>query len=124
MPQPTGDSFTRPSAAKDLVIWRDALEVAWDPEWMPKNMPWVVIEWKTRRKGSFNSMFDSHDVSWLEAFTKQNPKTFGYTVTVDFRDDLREVHFARFKNGTMKVNRRLIEQSNANKLHRVSTDRR
>jgi hypothetical protein len=115
VPQPKGELFNRPAAAKDLVIWRDPLEVAWDSEWQAKNIPWVVIEWKTRRKGEFDSMFDPHDVSWLEAFTAQNPNAFGYTVTVDFRGALREVHFARFKNGTMKVNQRLIERANANK---------
>ena len=112
VPQPQV-GFSRPSAAKDLVIWRAPLDVAWDSEWQPKNIPWVVIEWKTRRKGRFDSMFDSHDVRWLEAFTEQNPKAFGYTVTVDFRDNLREVHFARFKGGAMKVNQRLIETTNA-----------
>jgi hypothetical protein len=114
--QPDGDLFSRPSAAKDLVIWSNPLEVAWDSAWQPKNIPWVVIEWKTRRKGKFDSMFDSHDIRWLEAFTVQNPKSFGYTVTVDFRDNLREVHFARFKDGAMKVNQRLIEQANANRV--------
>jgi hypothetical protein len=114
VPQPKSDLFTRPSAAKDLVIWRDPLDVAWDSDWQPKNIPWVVIEWKTRRKGKFDSMFDSHDVNWLEAFTDQNPGTLGYTVTVDFRGALREVHFARFKNGKMKVNQRLIKKFNTN----------
>jgi len=124
VPQPKGDIFSRPSAAKDLVIWRDPLDVAWDSDWKPANTPWVVIEWKTRRKGKFDSMFDSHDVSWLEAFTAQNPKAYGYTVTVDFRGALRDVHFARFKNGKMKVNQRLIEKSNANKTLRATTTRR
>jgi len=114
VPQPTGDEFKRPAAAKDLVIWRDPLEVAWNNEWKPKNVPWVIIEWKTRRKGSFDSIFDSHDVGWLHAFTAQNSNVLGYTVT-DFRGGLREVHLARFKDGDMKVNRRLIEQANANK---------
>ena len=113
VPQPKGELFSRPAAAKDLVIWRDPLDVAWDSEWQPRNIPWVVMEWKTRRKGKFDSMFDSHDVSWLTAFTEQNAKSFGYAVTVDFRDDLREVHFARFKNGIMQGNRRLLEQANA-----------
>ena len=115
VPQPVGDHFKRPSATKDLVIWRDPLDVAWDVEWKPTKLPWVILEWKTRRNGSFDSMFDTHDIAWLKAFTEQNSDVFGYTVTVDFRDALREVHFARFKDGDMKLNRRLVKQANANK---------
>ena len=40
VPQPVG--FDRPSAAKDLVIWRGAFDVAWDAEWKPTGIPWVV----------------------------------------------------------------------------------
>ena len=105
VPQP--DGFDRPSAAKDLVVWHGPLDVAWDSEWKPKCIPWVVIEWKTRRKGRFNSMFDDHDVDWLSSFSRQNPESFGYAVTVDFRKDSRHVHCAKFKKGEMKVRRRL-----------------
>lgn len=106
VPQPA--EFDRPSAAKDLVVWRGPLDVAWDSDWKPSCIPWVVIEWKTRRKGRFNSMFDDHDVDWLKAFTAQNPESFGYAVTVDFRQSARQVHCAKFKKGEMKVRRRLI----------------
>ena len=109
IPQPVG--FDRPSAAKDLVIWRGALDVAWDPEWKPTGIPWVVIEWKTRRSGRFNSMFDDHDVDWLKAFSAQNPESLGYAVTVDFRQQSRHVHCAKFQAGTMKVKRRVAKQA-------------
>ena len=115
VPQPEGESFVRPSAAKDLVVWRKPLDVAWDSEWRPKTIPWVVLEWKTRRKGSFNSMFDDHDVEWLTEFTRQNPESFGYAVTVDFCKSARLVHSARFRRGEMKVQRRLAMPRNANK---------
>jgi len=109
VPQP--DGFDRPSAAKDLVVWRRPLDVAWDSDWKPKCIPWVVIEWKTRRKGRFNSMFDDHDVNWLSAFSRQNPESFGYAVTVDFRRDSRLVHCAKFKTGNMIIRRRLATPS-------------
>jgi len=102
VPQPDGKDFVRPAAAKDLVVWRGPLDVAWDSEWKPKSIPWVVIEWKTRRKGRFTSKFDDRDVKWLKAFTAQNPESFGYAVTVDFCKSSREVHCARFKKGEMK----------------------
>lgn len=122
VPQPTGESFKRPSAAKDLVVWRDPLEVAWDFDWKPKNIPWVILEWKTRRSGSFESMFDPHDEVWLTAFTTQNPDAFGYAVTVDFCGSSREVHFARFKDGVMKVNHRLAAQASVNEARMAGGD--
>ena len=33
----------------------------------------VDIEWKTRRKGHFDVMFDDHDLNWLSEFTLLNP---------------------------------------------------
>lgn len=71
VPQPTG--YARPSATKDLVIWRDPLAVAWDSTWKPVHCPWVVMEWKTRRTGKFDVDFDEHDVEWLIKFTSENP---------------------------------------------------
>lgn len=105
VPQP--DGFARPSAAKDLVVWRGPLDVAWDSEWNPRRIPWVVIEWKTRRKGRFDSLFDDYDVNWLTLFSRRNPDSVGYAVTVDFWRDSRQVHCARFKKGKMNVLRRL-----------------
>ena len=91
------------------MIWRGALDVAWDLEWNPTTIPWVIIEWKTRRAGRFNSMFDDHDVNWLKAFSAQNPESLGYAVTVDFRKQSRQVHCAKFQAGAMKVKRRVAK---------------
>lgn len=105
VPQVKG--FSRPSCAKDLVIWRTPLDVAWDASWKPVLAPWVVIEWKTRRKGRFDAMFDEYDLNWLVQFTRENPDSFGYAITVDFRDTSRLVHCARIARGEVHVKRRL-----------------
>jgi len=105
VPQPT--AFARRACAKDLVIWRNPLEVAWDASWNPVLAPWVVIEWKTRRKGHFDAMFDDHDLNWLTEFTLLNPESFGYAVTVDFRRTSRFVHCARVARGDVRIKRRL-----------------
>jgi hypothetical protein len=110
VPQPKHRGYSRPSAAKDLVIWRGPLDVAWDSDWKPVHVPWVVIEWKTRRNGRSNSMFDNHDVRWLKAFSEQQPTSLGYAVTVDFAKGRRQVHCARFSRGQMKVQHRLGEE--------------
>ncbi len=107
VPQPKHKDYDRPSAAKDLVIWRGALDVAWDSDWNPVHAPWIVIEWKTRRRGHSNAMFDKHDVQWLRRFSKQNPESFGYAVTVDFSKGQRHVHCAKFRQGQMKARHHL-----------------
>ncbi len=103
VPQPEHPDYDRPAAAKDLVVWRGPLDVAWDSDWKPVHVPWVVIEWKTRRKQHSRVRFDRHDVQWLRAFSEQNPESFGYAVTVDFSKDQRLVYCARFRQGRMKV---------------------
>lgn len=110
VPQPKLKGFHRPSAAKDLVIWHDPLEVAWDSNWKPVRIPWVVIEWKTRRRGRSNAMFDKHDERWLKAFSEQNPASLGYAVTVDFSRGRRQVHYARFSRGEMTARLNVSEE--------------
>ena len=105
VPQPV--CFSLPACSKDLVFWRDPLSVAWDENWQPVNIPWVVMEWKTRRKGRFNKMFDDHDIRWLTEFSIQNPESFGYAVTVDFRRTSRLVHCAKVSRGRVRVKRAL-----------------
>ena len=99
VPQPSG--FQRPSATKDLVIWRDPLAVAWDEEWRPVNSPCVVMEWKTRRHGRHDDLFDRHDTEWLTAFSAENLNSFGYAVTVDFCRSSRLVSCCRFRRGAV-----------------------
>jgi hypothetical protein len=110
VPQPKNQGYDRPSAAKDLVIWHGPLDVAWDSNWQPVRVPWVVIEWKTRRSGRSNAIFDKHDEQWLMAFSEQNPASYGYAVTVDFSKGRREVHYAKFRHGHMKVRHNVCEQ--------------
>lgn len=110
VPQPKHQGYQRPAAAKDLVIWRGPLDVAWDSDWQPVHIPWVVIEWKTRRSGRSNAMFDKHDKRWLKAFSEQNPASLGYAVTVDFSRGRRQVHYARFRRGHMTVRHSVCEE--------------
>jgi hypothetical protein len=110
VPQPKHKDYDRPSAAKDLVIWRGPLDVAWDSDWSPVHTPWVVVEWKTRRRGRSNVIFDKHDERWLRRFSEQNPESFGYAVTVDFSNGRRQVHCAKFRQGQMKVRHHLREE--------------
>jgi hypothetical protein len=110
VPQPKHPDYDRPSAAKDLVIWRAPLDVAWDSDWKPVNIPWVVIEWKARRRGRSNAVFDKHDERWLTAFSEQNPTSLGYAVTVDFSRGRRQVHYARFRRGEMTVRHNVSEE--------------
>jgi len=97
VPQPIG--YTRKAATKDLVIWRGREETAWDDTWQPINFPRVVMEWKTRRKARAILDFDSHDMEWLKAFTKENPGTFGYLVTVCHPKTGRSVAWAKVSEG-------------------------
>lgn len=110
VPQPRRKGYGRPSAAKDLVIWHGPLDVAWDSDWKPVRIPWVVIEWKTRRRGRSSATFDKHDERWLKAFSEQNPASLGYAVTVDFSSGRRQVHYARFRRGEMTVRRNVSEE--------------
>jgi hypothetical protein len=110
VPQPKHPDYDRPSAAKDLVIWHGPLDVAWDSNWKPVRIPWVVIEWKTRRRGHSHAMFDKHDERWLKAFSEQNPASLGYAVTVDLSRGRRQVHYARFSRGEMTVRLNVSEE--------------
>jgi hypothetical protein len=74
------------------------------------HIPWVVIEWKTRRNVHASAMFDKHDERWLRAFSKQNPESLGYAITVDFSKGQRQVHVAKFSQGQMKVRRRVCRE--------------
>lgn len=55
--------YIRASAAKDLVIWKNPLDTAWDGDWKPGNLPRAIIEWKVSRTGRASDQFDPHDVA-------------------------------------------------------------
>ena len=94
---------TKPAVGKDLTIWKDPLVTAWDSDYNIVNVPWVIIEWKFKRKGSKPKGFDDYDSRWLSDFTKQNPGTFGYLVQVYAGKDGREVFWAKVKDGEIKI---------------------
>ena len=68
------------AVVKDLVIWKDPLTTTWDSDYNAVNAPWVIIEWKFKRKGKKPKWFDDYDTDWLTDFTRQNPGTFAYLV--------------------------------------------
>ena len=104
-PQPKW--YTNKTAAKDLVIWKDGLGTVWDREWQVCNSPWVVMEWKTKRKGGIPLQFHQHDVEWLSGFTKEYANTFGYLVRVYDGPHGRVVDWAKVRQGVINdTNRR------------------
>jgi hypothetical protein len=105
VPQP--DGYTSKSATKDLVVWREIHETTWDDTWQPVNVPRVVMEWKTRRRPRSVLDFDTHDMEWLKAFTKQNPSTFGYLVTVCHRREERFVAWAKVSKGIIATSKQV-----------------
>ncbi|MCP4089360.1 MAG: hypothetical protein GY746_06165 [Gammaproteobacteria bacterium] len=90
-----------------MVIWRDPLETVWDAEYNIANVPWVIVEWKFKRKGRKRSWFDDYDTTWLTGFTRQNPGIFAYLVQLYSGIEDREILWAKIKNGEVKIaNRR------------------
>ena len=104
-PQPKG--FTKLTAPKDLVIWRDGLSTVWDSEWNACDWPWVVMEWKFKRSGKPPTIFDSHDLDWLCGFTAEYEQTFGYLIRVYDGPHGRCVDWAKVARGVLnETNRR------------------
>ena len=103
-PQPK--CYTNKSASKDLVIWKDPLGTMWDKEWNIKHIPWVVMEWKMRRRGRIAKQFDAHDVEWLSGFRKEYAGTFGYLVSVYHGRHGRSVSWAKVRGGEINATNR------------------
>lgn len=74
----------RPTAPKDLVIWRRPWSTCWDDNENAALAPLAVIEWKVSR-GRKGGRDTTHDAAWLRAFTRANPKSVGYSVALQFR---------------------------------------
>lgn len=101
------DHRAKPAVGKDLVIWKDPLATIWDTDYNIVNAPWVIVEWKFKRKGRKPNWFDDYDTKWLMGFTKQNPGTFAYLVQLYAGKEGREVLWAKVKDGEVKIaNRR------------------
>ena len=99
-PQPSG--YSKLTAAKDLVIWKDGLDTVWDENWQVSNIPWVVMEWKIKRTGKPNHQFDAHDVDWLLGFTNDYSGTFGYLVRIYDGPHGRFVDWAKVRKGVIR----------------------
>lgn len=99
VPQPSG--YKTPTAAKDLVIWRYALDTAWNEEWEVVDWPRLVMEWKFDRSANPPSEFDSHDLEWLHRYTREYDETFGYLVRVHDGPRHRSVDWAKIVRGEL-----------------------
>ena len=98
VPQPKGIG-TKAAARKDLVIWNEARETAFNADWIPVRFPFSIIEWKARRKPKRSSLLDSHDIRWLAQMSRQNQGFIGYAVTVDFTILTQRLFTARLFGG-------------------------
>lgn len=76
---------TRPTAPKDLVIWRKPWSTCWDDTERAVLAPLAVIEWKVTR-GSKGGGDTSHDFAWLQGFARANHKSAGYSIWLRFRE--------------------------------------
>ena len=106
-PVPQPDGYTKITAAKDLVIWRNSHDTAWDNDWNAPKYPRVVLEWKIKRTGKPPIKFSDHDLNWLLGFTEQYQDTFGYLIRVYDGPHGRAVDWAKIREGTINdTNRR------------------
>ena len=97
------DKYPRPSATKDLVVWKEPLDTAWDTNWNIKanHAPRAIIEWKTGRSGNPCETFDRHDKDWMEAFTTDHKSTFGFLVATHATKKHRSCMWAMVRSGVM-----------------------
>lgn len=97
VPQPT--KYDKPSAPKDLVVWKHGLETAWDETWRAVRAPRVVMEWKVDRNYASTPEFDGHDTDWLSEFTREYPGAVGYLVSVAYGAQENTVAWAKVAYG-------------------------
>jgi hypothetical protein len=102
--QPPG--YTKPTSRKDVVIWPEREQTLWSPDGEPVNTPRVVMEWKTYRSRKPKDEFFPYDEEWIKRFTTENPKTFGYVVSVILAGDVRVVSWRLARRGQFGKPRR------------------
>ena len=95
--QPSG--YTKKTSRKDVVIWSKPEQTAWSRDGEAVNTPRVVMEWKTYRNRKVKDEFFPYDEKWIKRFTRENPKSFGYVVTVILTKTERAVLWERARNG-------------------------
>lgn len=69
-------------STKDLIIWKNPLVAAWEPDQKYLNPPLALIKWKTSTSGRLPGRLDAEDEKWLAAFTKAHPHVIGFVVSV------------------------------------------
>ena len=94
-PVPQPGIFTKPAAAKDLVIWENGTDTTWNEKWEPEKVPKAVIEFKTVRDKQKPKQFDRHDADWLIAFSAENPGSVAILVMVYDGPDGRTVEWMK-----------------------------
>ena len=98
VPQP-GHIGIKAACRKDLVIWREPREVAWDIRtWRPITPPMAIVEWKTHRR-SIQPVLSADDIRWLTAYSLHYAEFTGYAVTVDLVSEVRRVASALIRSG-------------------------
>jgi hypothetical protein len=95
--------YPKPSATKDIVIWRNPEDTTWDADWQAKNEPRAIIEWKTSRSGNVSETFDEHDRNWLIDFTTEHPKTMGFLVATHSAKGERHCKWAAVRRGIVRT---------------------
>ena len=93
------EKFKRKSVVKDLVIWQRPMQTTWSETWEPIHSPKAVMEWKVFRNRLPKAVFNSHDEDWISSYTEEQPRTFGYLVSVDLASDEPAVYWKQAKQG-------------------------
>ena len=95
--QPRG--YTTKTSRKDVVIWSKPEQTAWSPEGELVHTPRVVMEWKTYRNRKVKDEFFPYDEKWIRRFTRENPRAFGYVVSVILTKSERAVRWESARKG-------------------------
>lgn len=81
------DHRRRETAFKDIVIWRKKFETCWNDVLESVGTPLAVLEWKVRHPKARKMTVEratTHDLSWLEGFTRENKGVLGYSVYLEW----------------------------------------
>jgi hypothetical protein len=69
---------------KDLVIWKRSGGTTWSRDWVAKDVPQAILEWKVKRGPSAKPTISARDRAWLKAFKRKHRGFTGVCVTVAY----------------------------------------
>ena|SRR5688572_4418134 len=103
VPQPSNRlAYDRPSVRRDLVIWSECGQTAFDGDcfkanWSPCKHPLAILEWTVHRPGHKKSraIFEK-ERQWLRDYCKENPSVLGYAILIDGTCSPRKLACNRF----------------------------